>query len=174
MNILCPVHMTTESHVGRASSSNIGGNITPNLEVFSTSFSEAHKTHEYRRSSSPMVPEFPNVEDELAPIAYSIPTYGGIVITFPKLPRNAEEEFTQSMLYQFLSNMVSGTSPVPNSTIETRHAKIDKKPKYCTRAPFAVLEARENNFCIPACKSIWILHPLHVNIAVAAGKTGVS
>lgn len=70
--------------------------------------------------------------------------------------------------------MGSGTSPVPDNIIETKHVKIDGKPKYCTRAPPAVLEARENNFLIPAGKSIWILHPSHADIVGGAGKCGLS
>lgn len=87
--ILSPIRVTSESHVGRARSSNIAGNVTPNLELFSTGFSEAHETHEYKRSSSPVVSEFPNVEDEMAPVAYSIPGRGGIGSASPKLPCNA-------------------------------------------------------------------------------------
>ena len=44
---------------------------------------------------------------------------------------------------------------------------------YCNRAPPAILEAR-NNFPISAGKTVWILHPQHVDIPVGAGKTGLS
>ena len=62
-----------------------------NLELYSASFSEVHETHEYKRSSSLVVPKFPNVEDKVAPVAYSILGPGGIATVFPKLLKNVEE-----------------------------------------------------------------------------------
>ena len=87
----------------------------------------------------------------------------------------AKEATTTLMLEALLpkySGKISLQKEVPN--IETRHAKNDAKPKYCNRAPPAILEARDNNFSILAGKTVWILHPLHVNIPIGAGKSSIS
>ena len=92
----------------------------------------------------------------------------------PSMPSSSGDARTKALIESFVPDLVESSPIQEVRGIETRQTKIEPKPKYCNRAPPAILEARENNFPISAGKTVWILHPRHVDIPVGAGKTGLS
>lgn len=65
-------------------------------------------------------------------------------------------------------------SPDPNSITQgvvTRGAR-GRKSGGCTKVPPEFQPAKENDITVPAKKAVWILHPDHGEMVVAAGRTG--
>ena len=58
-----------------------------------------------------------------------------------------------------------------NQGIQTRGAR-GRKTGVCSKVPPAFQPAKDSDAVVPAKKAVWIVHPDHGEIVVAAGKTG--
>ena len=61
--------------------------------------------------------------------------------------------------------------PVGDEGIVTRGVRA-RKTGQCSKVPPEFQPAKETNALVPAKKPVWIVHPEHGEIVVAAGKTG--
>ncbi|KAG0596808.1 hypothetical protein M758_UG286100 [Ceratodon purpureus] len=119
-----------------------------------------------------------HTNSECAP-AHASPESSRGTNTFPKGPPHVTETLlnfanTTDALGDggaICPKTVSAVAITSNLGIQTRGAR-GRKTAVCLKIPPAFQPAKDSDAIVPAKKSVWIVHPDHGEIVVAAGKTG--